>query len=169
MLSGANSAPARRSRPPPAAPAHRCPSATLTDARRPRASDQPSQPGLRRYSRSRWMKVAQLMGNLPALDNLQARRDGPVAIAHHVNRRRGAVLPGLVNGRLPTGESSSSYAFFIPDHLHFHPARRRPRPQTIQLQHPARQPRLTQRLPLQPPTSAYGGLFTAPTQPLAAA
>ena len=82
------------------------------------------------------MKVAQLMGNLPSIDHFQTGRDGPVPIAHHVNRRRGPLLPRLVNSRLPTGESRQSHPLFIPDHLHFHPARRRPRPQPIQLPTP---------------------------------
>ena len=105
----------------------------------------------------------QLMRVLPSLVRLQVQDDTllatipldgtwsvPVAIAHHVDRLRRAVLPSLINGPFPTGESRQSHAFIIPDHLHFHPARRRARPQTIHFQHSASQSRLVQRLPFQP-------------------
>ena len=88
---------------------------------------------------SQQVKRAQLMRRFPAIDQLNARRDGPVPIADQMLRMLHPLLPGQVNhlgprAKSPQGRSRSSVA----DYLQFSTSATGSRPQTIQFQRSVR-------------------------------
>ena len=98
------------------------------------------------------VKRAQLMRRIPTIDQLNARRDGPVPIADQMLRMLRPLLPGPVNhlgprAKSPQGRSRGSVA----DYLQFSTPATGSRPQAIHFQRSVRrQLRRGQRRLLQP-------------------
>ena len=79
------------------------------------------------------------MRRLPAIHQLNPRRDGPIPIADQMRRTLRPLLPGLVNHPGPGPESPQRRPrSSIADHLQFGTPANGSRPQAVQFQRPVR-------------------------------
>ena len=132
-------------------PVTRCPSRRPHNPPRPfptfRHTARIQQPPRRRKSRRpnvpavlpQQVKRAQLMRRLPAIDQLNPRRDGPIPIADRMLRMLRLLLTGPVNHFGPGTKSAQRRSRSgSADYLQFGTLATGSRPQTVQFQHPVR-------------------------------